>query len=344
MTNQKGSREVLLDNYTLQASYGYFQNNKRGLLYTESLSNLIESIVIYDKIFVPADVLNLNSACREIADRFRGIKQGRKMDLTPDLHHHSINMKIVNEFRDLLSKKHPFAPFENQEAYDIELIGRPDYWSPVYMGRHRDDLPLSFSDRHIYYAWYCVKLSAELGMNYVPNPTRVNLFQNTEFMRVRPFADFGKSLLEYFKPLKKNYADRINDILKSHQVTLDLPLIFSYIKSKGDYENMIAATLELRDSVPARGYREYCLELENALRRGDSNFVDSQIQEIKKLADQWSQSLTKKKAKKRFSFGFSFMGPNSPSVNTDHEVSFPNPFASDRKPYFVFLHKLISNI
>jgi hypothetical protein len=61
---------------------------------------------------------------------------------------------------------------------------------------------------------------------------------------------------------------------------------------------MISATLDLRKSPSARAYREYCLELENALQRGDSNFVDNQIQEIKKLADQWSHSLTRQKTKK----------------------------------------------
>lgn len=57
----------------------------------------------------------------------------------------------------------------------------------------------------------------------------------------------------------------------------------------------------------AKAYREYCLELENALQRGDSDFVEKQNQEIQTPADQWSHSLTRKKATKRLSFGFSFL-------------------------------------
>jgi hypothetical protein len=62
-----------------------------------------------------------------------------------------------------------------------------------------------------------VKLSAELGLNYVPNPTRINLFNDPNFMQKKPFLDFAKPILDYFEPLRKNYADRVHEIIKSYR-------------------------------------------------------------------------------------------------------------------------------
>lgn len=60
-------RETLLDNFTLQGAYGFVLSGKKGRLYEECLSSLVESIVIYDNVYVPNDVLQLNDACKEIA-------------------------------------------------------------------------------------------------------------------------------------------------------------------------------------------------------------------------------------------------------------------------------------
>jgi hypothetical protein len=73
MIRQKLSREVLLDNYTLQGTYSYLECDKRGKLYEECLSNLVESVVLYDRIYVPNDVLVRNHACKKIADQFKDI-------------------------------------------------------------------------------------------------------------------------------------------------------------------------------------------------------------------------------------------------------------------------------
>lgn len=142
---------ILLDNYTLQGAYCFLQEGKRSQLYEECLSHLIESVVIYDQIIVPDDVLSRNLACQHVAQQFSGIIVGKSMPQTPDLHHHVIEMDVVEKFRPLLGRRNPFRRFETPDADDIERTGRdPSLSPPGWMGRY--ERPLTFAERQTYYS------------------------------------------------------------------------------------------------------------------------------------------------------------------------------------------------
>ena len=297
MSSRKAT-PILLDNYTLQGAYCFLQEGKRAQLYEECLSHLVESLVIYDQIIVPDDVLLRNSACQHVAQQFSGIIVGKAMRETPDLHHHMIEMGVVEDFRPFLERRNPFRRFETSAAYDIERAGRdPSLSPPGWMGK--DERPLTFAERHTYYSWYCIRLAAALGLNYAPNPTRVGLLRNREFRALKPFPNFQRDILDYFEKVRKRHADSVSRVFRSLRKPLDLPMVYNYINSKAlESTGIIAETLRLRNSVEAAAFRTLCAELEEASQNGDAAQVDKIREQIKELDDRWSESLARPKTTK----------------------------------------------
>jgi len=329
------AKPVLLDNYTLQGAYCFLQEGKRAQLHEECLSHLIESIIIYDQIIVPDDVLSRNSACQHVAQQFSGFIVGKSMPKTPDIHHHVIDMDVVEEFRPLLERRNPFHRFETPDAYYIERAGRDPLLSPPgWMGRY--ERPLTFAERHTYYSWYCVRLAAALGLNYAPNPTRVNLFRNREFRTLKPFPNFQRDILDYFEKVRKRHADSVNRVFRSLRKPLDLPIVYNHIKSKAqESTGIIAETIRLRNSLEAAAFRTLCAELEEASQSGDADKVDEIRGQIIELGDRWSESLAKPKTRKKWGVSLWIFG-------TDFETPWFKLQAVDQKPHFVFLHSLLS--
>jgi hypothetical protein len=254
---------------------------------------------------------------------------------TPDLHHHVIDLAIVKKFEPLLAKKNPFKEFETKDAAEIELVGRPKNYSPVgYIGR---DLPaLDFSERHAYYSWYCVKLASALSVNYVPSPIRVDFLNDRDFIKREPFANLRKDIIDYSEKTRRKLYGGVQEIFKSLQVSFELPLIYNYIKSRSNDNNIVAETMNLRESEPARAYREYCRELDDTfVNKNNEDFV-KKTNEIKTLAEQWSQTLTRERAKKTWSIS------PLPFLSTDFKTPWFNISAPDRKPHFIFIHSLLS--
>jgi hypothetical protein len=326
--------EILLDNYTLQGSYAYLEMNQRGDLYKECLSHLIESIIIYDKIVVPNDVLSINPKCQSVAASFPDVIVGRSMTQTPDIHHHIIDKKIVDQFRPILVETNPFAGFETREAVDIEEIGYPEHFSPPgYMGR--DEWRLSFAERQTYYTWYCLKLASAFGLNYAPNPMRAVLLQNEEIMRVPVFPNFSKDILKYFEIVRQKHKVELRKVFPSLPEGFPLPLVLNYVRTKAkDNRDIVAVTWGIRDSKEAKAYRRLCSNLEEAYQNGDQEEIDGVDNEIKDLGDRWSESLCRTKATKRWSIKYGIIG-------TDFETPWVNIKATDRKLHFVFVHNLL---
>lgn len=149
---EAGLRQILLDNFTLQGSYGFLHGHN-GVLREDCPQILLESVVLYDRIHVPSDVLERNQSSQWVARQFRDVIIGRSMRLTPDLHHHVVDMRVLARYRSLLKDQNPFQKFEPGEAYLIEQEGHPKNMSPPdWMGRGLGRY--SFSERHLYYSWF----------------------------------------------------------------------------------------------------------------------------------------------------------------------------------------------
>jgi hypothetical protein len=331
-------RQILLDNFTLQGSYGFLKGH-RTRLREGCLQVLLESVVLYDRIHVPSDVLNRNDASRWTADQFPGVITGQSMPLTPDLHHHVVDMKVLERYRNLLKAHNPFSKFETAEVYDIEQEGHPKYYSPPRsMGRSYGYY--SFSERHLYYSWFCTKLAGELGLNYVPNPTRVALFLDEAFRAKAKFPDFARDVIQYMEKVRAERARSMQEVFQSAKVPISLPMVYSFIKARAkDLTGFVEETVELRHSSEARAYRKFCEKLETSLQAGDLLPLDQATKDIEALAAQWSQSLGKAKGKRKWQI--TALTPAA-TLGTEVETPFPNPFALDRKPQFVFVHRLLS--
>src|SRR5512140_1622993 len=123
-------RQILLDNYTLQGSYSFLQG-RRTTLREGCLQVLLESVVLYDRVYVPRDVLELNEASKWIADQFPDVVFGQLMPRGPDVHHDQVDLKRLGRYSDLLKTHNPFHQFDGlAEAYEIELEGWAEGWQP----------------------------------------------------------------------------------------------------------------------------------------------------------------------------------------------------------------------
>lgn len=328
------AKPVLLDNFTLQGAYCSLKEGTRSKLFEECIAHLIESVIIHDQIIVPDDVLSRNPACQHIAQQFSGVIVGMSMPQTPDIHHHVIEKDVVEEFRPLLARKNPFRNFETEDAYYIETVGRGHLSPPGWMGKY--ERPLTFAERHTYYAWYCVRLAAALGLNYAPNPTRVNLFRDRQFLELKPFLDFQRDILDYFEKVRRRHADSVNKVFQSLRKPFELPLVYNYIKSKAkEGTKIVAETMQLRNSLEAAAFRTLCAELEEASQSGNAARVDEIRGQITEMGERWSESLAQPKARKKWGIAMWIFG-------TDFETPWFNMQAVDQKPHFVFLHNLLS--
>ena len=326
---------VLLDNFTLQGSNCRLHGEK-GRLSELCLAHLVEAIVLYDTISVPADVLERNDACRSVAALFEGVITGLRNYQLPDFHHHLIDRSTVDELRPHIGDA--FGAYEKDpSAYLIERAGMPSSRSfePGYMGR--DEPTISFAERQAYYTWYCVRLAAAFGLNYAPNPTREALLRKPELFEVRGPAAIERDLLNYFQGTRAKYADSIAEVFPSIDDRLDLPLVYNLVKSRTTRQSDISArTMELRASKEAISFRKHCAKLVSALQAGNRSDLETTLADVKALGDIWAKTMSRGKQRKTIKLGVSYVVSLAPDVPIPWPINDPTT-----KPHFVFVHELL---
>src|SRR5215470_1539439 len=105
-------RDVLTDNYTLQGAYGYLSLGRTSWLYEACIAHLVELLVVYDRIYVPEDVLKINPASHEIAQLFPEVILGKTLPRTPDIHHDVVNHAVLDSLQPLIATQ-PFAKVDS---------------------------------------------------------------------------------------------------------------------------------------------------------------------------------------------------------------------------------------
>lgn len=330
--------EVLLDNFTLQGAYCFLKRGQTSSLYEACLAHLVESVVIYDTLFVPQDVLNLNKSCKKVVNLLENIIVGKTNQQTPHCRHDHVDYKMVTErFRPFIEKHRPFRAFEeNPDLYQIEKEGVPEGWSLPGCSMRWEEPPLSFAERHTYYTWYCVHLAAALGTNYAPNPTRKGLFDNPDFLKFPHFPSFERDLIDYFQDIRSKFFKSMAEVFPSVARGFEIPLVYNYVKaSSRSPKDIPTETLKLRNSKEAQAFRNLCSELEEAMQNGDITTIDKVKNEVKYLEERWSESILPQRSTKKWTVFWMIGG-------TDFKTPWFSFNAVDRKPHFVFLHELVS--
>ncbi len=330
--------EVLLDNFTLQGAYCFLKRGHTSSLYEACLAHLVESIVIYDTLFVPQDVLDLNNSCQEVVNLFGNIIVGKINQQTPHFRHHLVDYEMVTErIRPFIEKHRPFSAFENNpDVYQIEQEGLRQGWHLPGCTKYQEEPTLSFAERHTYYTWYCVRLAAALGTNYAPNPTRKSLFENPYFLKFPHFPSFERQLLDYFQDVRSKYAKSMAKVFPPVSHGFEIPLVYNYVKaSSKSPQDIPAETLKLRNSQEAQAFRKLGSELEEAMQKGDITKLDKVKNEVKSLGERWSKTISTQKSTKKWTVFWMIGG-------TDFKTRWFSFNAVDRKPHFVFLHELVT--
>ena len=353
--------KVLIDNFSLQGAYGYLYNRRKLNLFEECLASLIESCIIYDKIVVFQEILNLNRPCQKMANNFRNIISGAKIR-SPEILHRQIRGDIISKYRRLVKEDRPYEGIDRRQFEEIDAIGhqldetalerylnetnawlKPEHKYEFQI--HKDEYKnvgyqryqYSLEERHLYYSWYCYTFARNNNMHYVPNPTRVNLFKNVSFARNVIFQTPREKILEKLKTIQEEIDFPIVDVLKSCYIPIDFPLVYEFVKSKGGREKIVEETLKIRESPEAVDFRHYCNEIDEALVQRDRPFLRKTFSELKRVTDKWKKSLTTKSTRPiSIAIGVPFLNVSTPSKIPWFDLS-----GVKGKPHLVFLHSLL---
>jgi hypothetical protein len=330
-------REVLTDNYTLQGAYGYLKNaNSRELLFESCLAHLVELLVVYDRIYVPADVLERNAASSEVASFFPEVISGKALPETPDIHHSAVNMEVLERLRPLINTD-PFRDVDLNAAVQIEQIGHPFPTPPERMGKYQY---LTFGELHTYYTWFCVELSWAYRVNYAPNPIRNRLLITSKDIRLPVLPNLQKDVIRLFEETRKSHVEETGRMFPSLSRSLQFPMVYEYVRSNASsIEDIVEATRRLRDSKEAIGFRAFCVQLEEYYSQGRADLADENRKQIEELSQQWAQTLAEKKIRKSIRAGFSLLFIKA---DTDLQVPDRELHSVVKRPQFVFLHNLLS--
>lgn len=323
-------KEIMIDNFTLQGAYGFLFEGRDGVIYKGCLSNLLEATVLYDRVTVPPGIIAKNRAVREIVNLFDGViveAAVPQSEYNPDFPWHSYDGPDIktNWVLSHIGTNNPFIDFteEQTDLIHIDTIG----W-------HRKT-NINFDDfkkRHAWYTYYCVMFAGRFGFNYLPNPTRYCILNNRKFDKAIISTSTRRKLIRDIEKLWSERGKLVNDMFEDSLIDIDAPIIYSYIfkESNGNNNRIIESALQMRESYAAKGYRKWCAKIEEAIEKDDRNFLVSQIKDVEKHVQGWSEKLGNNSTQK--------IRLNIYWISTDVDIARPNFLW---KKHLVFLHQLL---
>lgn len=325
---------VLIDNFTLQGVYGYLFDSQRGGIYENCLANFIETIVIQDKILIPAGVSSTNAAVARVMELLGSIICESDIALESD-RGWEYTKEILSPV--IVTSYNAFAQFESEKErlLRIDATGRPG---------HRFQTFAEFCHQHSWYTYHCVNIAREAGINYCPNPTRVPLLQSKEFNEkfLEPYVSshVREQILDEVEDAMGKRIQEINAFFRHKAITIDVPLIYRYI-TKGSPDprtSIIEKALAMRESKGARAYRSWCRQVEKAAENEDIGFLSSELRSLKEHAAAWSENLGQRSMRKvqinLYFFQFDVYMPLPDSLENLLE------YLTEKK-HLVFLHTLL---
>jgi hypothetical protein len=194
-----------------------------------------------------------------------------------------------------------------------------------------------FQSLHAWYTYYCLALAREHGINYLPNPTRIDLIKDPRFNKDFLIRDPRQRIIEEVLKARLSHKTKIAEFFghKSFgykSIEIDSPLLYDHIirQADNDCKQIVKRALDLRKSSPARAFRRWAAELEEAIEDGDVPFLSRQIHELNQHVSRWSEDLRSQLTKK-ITFNVYF-------VSFDLNVPLSRHLF---KKHFIFLHELL---
>jgi hypothetical protein len=368
--DQHGS--VFSDNSTLMTSRDFFREDplmdeeeawpgvKRGLekpnlnLGTISAFNLIQSLIIYERLVVDGFVLANDEDSMAVAKLFPQVVKA--LYLT-DEERIRVGDLVGHErpFLGALVSSHPELKEPDLWAarldFDKDLF---DHFERSLPARVKDadrkrngealtlDIPywLARSDEHVPRTYFYAILAKAFRIPYAPHPYRCPILK----VFVEKQIDAARDTILRFDRLIGQVGQELARTFSGYDIALDIPPVAQYVVHTTEHRHdLVERILEVRGTKHARDFRAWCAELQAALAAGRPGLADAQrlYAELEKACDLWSKDLRDQVAYKRRKLKISSV-LKLLGVESEFEVKDPILFGGAFK-HLLFLNDLVSS-
>ncbi|MFQ6028446.1 MAG: hypothetical protein ACE5Q6_13220 [Dehalococcoidia bacterium] len=354
---------VILDNTTLftchpmrtrQTRSGWFDKWWAKHLIDWGMSNLVESLILYESVYVDGQSRYQAPIVEQIADQFDGVVRG--IDVGPN------RDSIFSDLSTLLNENRGLAWLLYLISTEVKKSGLEEKLHVSYIydflqeersardpSRYVPDdcrvEPLVFRT-HFY-----LLLSALAERPYVPyplrNPLMYALSDNIRLTAVgeRESYDYYhrivREILHSFDSYVRNSVSKALETSVLQLPPLPMPTFWEVIKEASGYDRREILRQVTRLRERAKPYRQYVAILSEAYLTGDLQLLQREVAKLQHLQEQWSEDLGLPRfVWKKVMLPISVSFPELPHVqlgSLEIPLKFPTPNPY-RKSHFVFLH------
>lgn len=313
---EKGMGGVIVDNSSLAIASRYFERTEsssqeewrqtrktlpRSAAKGSALAalNLIQSLVIYEKLYADGLVLTVTKSASLLAERYSPLITGLRVsvedraDILPQVAlvasnyealsktetglHSALELAFGGDYAEATAGK------DVARAKQLPLKARPvDYSEAQLFGN-----VFERSDDHVARTFYYAVLSEFVGLPYAPHPIRCPLFALIHAKQ----ADSTQQVLETFT---RAVTDATPELFRGYDLTVSIPPVAQYIFATVDGPRALYQRIfDVRDSKHARAFRGFCGELQLALRAGLPGRGEAQrlLLELKEASQAWAKDV-----------------------------------------------------
>lgn len=295
---------VFMDNTTLHEAS--LKGLRPSLLNTgiSSLAQLVDAIVLHERIYVAEDLLKWDEAAKEIADQLKGIIFPFSLTRTQ-------LEQIFSETDELLSEASIELRGSPLWAIVATAISDSDVQEPdiIYVWNKIDSLSVSLRTFHgtktrkgqswndfklariartlLYYL-----LSHTFNIPYVPNSSRTPLLLQIARILGPPLRDPTSYVMKVIQEIRQHYAEILTDAFGIPAIRIEVPLFFGLsVESARTVEDVISNAKRIRNREHVCAFRKWCSELSKNFIAKNINRVIATLLELETLKSDLFQSL-----------------------------------------------------
>jgi hypothetical protein len=363
---------VILDNTTLFTCYPLRTKFLNGLslghwygkwwgkhLIEWGMSNLVESLILYECIYVDGHSKYQAPIVEEIAEQFDGLVRG--IDAGEFREEVFTDLESISKHNDdFVTTLYLVGSGYRQEGLN-EALHLSYIHEFLYEEIQARDISGYLPQGHtiepiVFRTYYYMILSSLANRPYVPYPIRNPiLFALSDHISLSSMIDREKpyyNYANYYHEIAQNILDTfdayvreaLSEKLKTGPLrlpSLPMPTFWEIIKerSRGQREEIVKQVIRLRQK--AEPYRDYVSELASAYNSGDLEFLQKESAKLKYLQERWEKNLELPRLVwKKLVIPLSIKPPFVDSSELKLTLRYPtlNPY---RKHHFVFLHDWI---
>jgi len=315
----------------------------------DGIVNTIESIVLYDEIYVDSHSINRNKIKYPIIDNFVNFFSINLINnyIEVDIYDHIIPM--LGSIISTPKSKDLFRTHINRWMTDE--IGVREVYPSTSWGEVEKLLPDTVIDISkilktkleidpestgaacivLLRTFYYFSLQHLLKCDLILHPMKANYIESDP-------GSFETSIIDIFdKEVRAKFYDRKNKWLNTKDASFKIPMLaYHIIKQSQSWDDMILKIKELRDSKEAVKFRKGIRSLKRAFQSNDNLSMDQLFSPLNEAAEIWSQNIAHGLKTRTVNITLPII-----NISTDFSIREPRIFSDSGQQVLLFIHKLL---